>query len=442
MMLTRRFLLPLVLALPMLSGLAVAAAHAGSLLVPAPVGPNSAVPNDPKVLRQRLVTVDAATLAAQLLPPAMDLAADRVRRSSSLEGTVSIDLFQGRSVVLRRKAVEESLEGGIVWTGDTGTQGYGILVINGNRITGAIETGGRHYLIEPVAGGPSHLLREVNSEAYPRDIHIDVPVRPLKQGSTLSLSTDTASADTSTGTSTPTTSLATTNTVVRLLAVYTARAKTILGTPGDKISLDVAIVNQGMINSGIPLRISLVKVGTVKTTYNEQAAADSAQPLYDLTSGINANFPAIRTIRNDVAADLVTMYLDRPEYCGIAWVLYPSLNAAYGFSAVNANCQGTATLAHELGHNIGLYHDRYVEAAAGSAKYNYGYVNLAGKFRTIMSYPDKCTAYGVTCTRITYYSTPLKSYNGRPVGIAAGTAGAADASRLLRENRAGVAAFR
>ena len=428
MPLIRRFLLPLVLALPMLSGLPMAAAHAGSLLVPAPVGSSTAAPNDPKVLRQRLVTVDAATLAAQLLPPAMDLAADRVSRSSSLEGIVSIDLFQGRSVVLRRKAVEESLEGGIVWTGNTGTQGYGILVINGNRITGAIEMGGRHYLIDPVAGGPSHLLREVNSEAYPRDIHINPPARPTRQGVTTSQS--------------PTVSTATTNTVVRLLAVYTARAKTILGTPGDKISLDVAIVNQGMINSGIPLRISLVKVGTVKTTYNEQAAADSAKPLYDLTSGINANFPAIRTMRNDVAADLVTMYLDRPEYCGIAWVLYPSLNAAYGFSAVNANCQGTATLAHELGHNIGLYHDRYVEVAAGSAKYNYGYVNLAGKFRTIMSYPDKCTTYGVTCTRITYYSTPLKSYNGRPVGIAAGSAGAADASRVLRENRAGVAAFR
>jgi hypothetical protein len=136
------------------------------------------------------------------------------------------------------------------------------------------------------------------------------------------------------------------------------------------------------------------------------------------------------------------MYLDRPEYCGIAWVLYPSLNPAYGFSAVNAGCQGTTTLAHELGHNMGLYHDRYVEPAASSANYNYGYVNIAGKFRTIMSYPNKCAANGVACTRITYYSTPLKSYNGRAVGIAAGSAGAADAARLLRVNRTGVAAFR
>lgn len=197
-----------------------------------------------------------------------------------------------------------------------------------------------------------------------------------------------------------------------------------------------------MINSNIPVRIKLVKVAAVSSTYNERAPADPAKPLYDLTSGTNANFPSIRNLRNMVQADLVTMYLDRPEYCGIAWVLYPSLSSSYGFSAVNANCRGTATMAHELGHNMGLYHDRYVEAAASSSKYNYGYVNLAGRFRTIMSYPNKCSVYGVNCTSITYYSTPLKSYNGRAVGIAAGTAGAADAARLLRENRAGVAAFR
>ena len=423
----RRFLLPVVLALPMLSGLSMAAANAGSLLVPAPLGSSAAAPGDPKTLRQRLVAVDAATLAAQLLPPDTDLAADRVNRSSRLEGTVSIDLFQGRTVVLRRKAVEESLGGGIVWTGDTGTQGYGILVINGNRITGAIEAGGRHYLIDPVAGGANHLLREVDTEAYPRDMHIDVPARPSRQGSTAP---------------SPTVSAAATNTIVTLLAVYTSQAKTILGTPADKISLDVGIVNQGLINSGIPLRIKLVKVAAVSSTYNERAPADAAQPLYDLTSGTNANFPSIRTLRTTVAADLVTMYLDRPEYCGIAWVLYPSLSAAYGFSAINASCQGTTTLAHELGHNMGLYHDRYVEAGATSAKYNYGFVSLVGKFRTIMSYSDKCTANGVACTRITYYSTPLKSYNGRAVGVPQGTAGAADASRLLRENRAGVAAFR
>lgn len=438
MPLIRRFLLPLILVSPMLAGLPMAAAHAGSLLLPDTVSSGPMPTTDRKVLRQRLVTVDAGALAEQLLPPGHDHAIDRVGRSNRLKGNVAIDLFQGRSVFLRRKVVEESLGGGIVWTGDTDGQGYAILVVNGNRITGAIETGGRHYLIEPVNGGGRHLLREVDSEAYPRDIHIDVPARHgslAPAQSTLDTSTDGATGE-------YTVSAATTNTIVNLLAVYTSQAKTILGTPADKISLDVGIVNQGMINSGIPLRIKLVKVAAVSSTYNEKAPADPAKPLYDLTSGTNANFPSIRTLRTTVGADLVTMYLDRPEYCGIAWVLYPSLSAAYGFSAVNANCQGTTTLGHELGHNMGLYHDRYVEPAASSAKYNYGFVNLAGKFRTIMSYPDKCAAYGVTCTRITYFSTPLKSYNGRPVGKAAGTTGAADASRLLRENRAGVAAFR
>jgi peptidyl-Asp metalloendopeptidase len=424
----RRFLRPLVFALPVLAGLSIADALAASLFLPdATAITSKAAPADPKVIRQRLVTVNAAILGEQILPPAMDFSADRVSRSNSLEGSVTIDLFQGRSVVLRRQAVEESLEGGIVWTGDTGTNGYGILVVNGSHITGAFEVGGRHYLIAPVNGGPRHLLREVNTEAYPRDRHIDAPVGPSRHGSTAP---------------SPTIAAATGNTTVTLLAVYTSRAKAILGAPWDKISLDVAIVNQGMINSNIPLRVKLVKIAAVSSPYNERAPADPVKPLYDLTSGSNANFPLLRNLRNTVQADLVTMYFDRPEYCGIAWILYPSLSSAYGFSAINANCQGTGTLAHELGHNMGLYHDRYVEPAASDSKYNYGYVNLAGKFRTIMSYSNKCSAYGVNCTSITYYSTPLKSYNGRPVGVAAGSAGAADAARLLRANRAAVAAFR
>ncbi len=139
---------------------------------------------------------------------------------------------------------------------------------------------------------------------------------------------------------------------VNLLAAYTARAFTLLaGVPADKIALDVAIVNQGYVNSAVPLHMNLVGVTAVASTYNEKVSADYAQPLYDLTSGSGYNFPAIRTMRNTLVADLVTMYADRPEYCGIAWI---GPSAIYAFSAINPACNGTATLAHELGHNMGL----------------------------------------------------------------------------------------
>ena len=82
------------------------------------------------------------------------------------------------------------------------------------------------------------------------------------------------------------------------------------------------------------------------------------------------------------------------------------------------------------------------EAGASSSAYNYGYVNTAGKFRDIMSYPNKCAALRIICRSITCYSNPWKSYLGYPIGIPTGQPGAANNARKLRENIAGLAAFR
>jgi hypothetical protein len=230
---------------------------------------------------------------------------------------------------------------------------------------------------------------------------------------------------------------------VNLLATYTSRANSLLGgVPADKIALDVAIVNTGYTNSNVPMHLNLVGVAAISSNYDERSFSDAVQPLYDVTSGTSYNFSAIRDQRNSVAADLVTLYADRNEYCGVAWVNGTPPNANYAFSVINPACNGSATLAHELGHNMGLHHDRYVEAAASSDVYNYGYVNTTGRFRTIMSYNNECSASGVSCQRVTYYSTPALTYNGYPLGIPQGTTGAADATRKLAEQSAAVAAFR
>ena len=91
---------------------------------------------------------------------------------------------------------------------------------------------------------------------------------------------------------------------------------------------------------------------------------------------------------------------------------------------------------------MSLRHDRYVETATDASVYNYGYVSLAGKFRDIMSYNSLCAANAVACTRINYFSTPLKTYNGYPIGIPQGTTGAADAARKITESKNIIAGFR
>jgi hypothetical protein len=128
------------------------------------------------------------------------------------------------------------------------------------------------------------------------------------------------------------------------------------------------------------------------------------------------------------------------------------LTSNQGFSVVTStkggvyNCIEARALSHETGHNMGLHHDRFVEPAAPNSKFNYGYVDTAaaGRFRDIMSYPNKCQSLGIAsgCQIINYYSTPLQFFNGRRVGIAVNHTGAADGAKTLNTTRAIVGAYR
>jgi hypothetical protein len=143
--------------------------------------------------------------------------------------------------------------------------------------------------------------------------------------------------------------------------------------------------------------------------------------------------------RNAARADLVSILTAKTDYCGIAW-LGPSRD--YAFSVVSVACITYHSFAHELGHNMGLRHDRYVEARAPASQYNYGYVNKVARVRDIMSYESACAAAGVSCTRVPIFSTPLKTWRGAKIGVAPGSRGAAFGAKALNDARRTVAAFR
>ena len=392
---------------------------------------------DKTLIRKRLVDIDQLIIAAQILPKGSDRLAGRAKQSKDLGGVVTLELFPGTAPTFSVKHVEDAFAGGVAWRGGDSGTGEAILVVNNGKVTGSIEANGRSFIIEPTGRGSEHRVREIDTEALPNDVHLALAPKPGNGngGSTGGTTGDTGGTTT---TITPGTILP-----VRILAAYTKRAYALLGgVPADKITLDVAIVNQGFANSGVPMSLKLAGVTAVSSTYDEKTYSDAIQPLRDLTSGSIANFGAIRVMRNTLAADLVTMYVDRGEYCGVAWVNGTPPNSAYGFSVINQACAGTPSLAHELGHNMGLRHDRYVEAVAPSSVYNYGFVSTLGKFRDIMSYNNACAVLGFTCPRITYYSNPKLQYNGRALGIPQGTTGAADATRKLAEQATAVAAFR
>ncbi|MCP3871527.1 MAG: hypothetical protein GY703_26165, partial [Gammaproteobacteria bacterium] len=49
------------------------------------------------------------------------------------------------------------------------------------------------------------------------------------------------------------------------------------------------------------------------------------------------------------------------------------------------------------------------------------YVDISNEFRTIMSYSNRCSAYGGSCPRVAHFANPLVDYGGATTGVASGT---------------------
>ena len=178
----------------------------------------------------------------------------------------------------------------------------------------------------------------------------------------------------------------------------------------------------------------------------------------------------VHSIRDRVRADAVILI--RQGGGGTAsTMLSESTNhasSAFGVSNMNAG-----TFVHELGHIMGLQHDRYVECDSDDcglrvSAYAYGYVNQrafdAGvpnstRWLTIMAYRDQCIARSFyNCERVLYFSNPANCYpnacppddDGDPMGVALTSSnmdstapdGPANAARVLNMTRDTVADFR
>lgn len=139
----------------------------------------------------------------------------------------------------------------------------------------------------------------------------------------------------------------------------------------------------------------------------------------------------VEYLRTKYKADivsLITVY-NHDGLCGIGITPvknFPStLNAfsiVYGYSYC-----GGRTLAHEVGHNFGCYHDTDHVSSGYSPIYDYAYgYDIYNKFATVMSYDSP---------GINYFSNPNLTYGGYAIGNSA----SADNARVIREQKDEVA---
>lgn len=106
---------------------------------------------------------------------------------------------------------------------------------------------------------------------------------------------------------------------------------------------------------------------------------------------------------------------------------------------MNWECVMNLSFHHEMGHNMGLRHDNYVDPTGkGSKNYNHGYSNLKAKMRTVMAYNNECVSKGFNCTRINWFSSAkIKATGNVKIG-----AGGQDNSKRLGETYVAISAYR
>jgi Metallo-peptidase family M12B Reprolysin-like len=234
---------------------------------------------------------------------------------------------------------------------------------------------------------------------------------------------------------------------IDLLVVYNAELSTRYGgTTGVLTRLNNLVAQANVAYDRSDVAITLRLVGTQATTYTNASTNNVALNAFTpANNALATEFSSVNAWRDAVGADLVALIrpFDANAHtgCGIAWVggfNQTSLSANYGYAVISdgqnlANdgffCPDSS-VQHELGHNMGLMHDRATVLTQnggvieyGATSYGFGYLipgalspNSVGD---IMSYSDR----GVNC-----FSSPIVFRQGSVAGISGGSCGVSPAS--------------
>lgn len=380
---------------------------------------------DRGVIRSTAVTMDISTLSAKrdqfLFGP---LTTQKiVLRAFDSE---SLDLVLTRMEIVGDFNAFHGTVDGIPYSSVTLVEREGVVAGNINAV-------GKSYQIRYRGPEIGHQLREIDTAQF-RSHGDDSMVRPPRlvdssQHAPPPLAVDALHDDGST---------------IDVLIAYTPAARIAAGGLAaltSEITLAVSEANGAYANSGVIQRLRLVS--TIEVNYT--VSAKLLDDLYRITENTDGVMNPVFTRRNQVGADIVSVWVDSPDAtsCGWAWIM-DNVRASFEDSAINVLPWECATVnytfAHELGHNMGLRHDLFVDNAAEqgatpSYPYAHGYVDPAKRWHTVMAYPNQCGYY---CPAIQYFSNPSVNFQGGTTG----NASYANAALALNNTRNTVANFR
>ena len=334
---------------------------------------------------------------------------------------VELNLFDDARFSMTVTEVARHGGHGLTWNGtlDGVDLGFAALAVYDGALVGQVWTPAATYRIGYAPDG-TPVVEEIDQAVLPRESEADAPVG----AESLDADAPHAAGDTAAQ--------------IDVMVLYTAAARMAAGgtvAMRAQAALAVGTSNTAYGNNDLVQRLRLVYTGEFALT----ETGDFNGELNTLQSNTT-----VRWLRDVTRADIVSILVQHGPTapCGIGFVMR-SLSASFAanaFNVVERDCASSnLSFPHELGHNMGANHDAFVIGGdIGLAIYSKGWVDLTGKFRTIMAYNDQCAIAGFNCQRIPYFSSPNKTFNGRTVGNAA----TADNSRTLSESANTVANFR
>ncbi len=386
-----------------------------------------------RTARRRSATMDAEQLAALRL--------DVLKRSQS---AIVLNLFADAEL----KAVFERTEptaAGYTLTGRIKGQAHStvVLAVNGDMVAGTVWTHDGIHTIEAIGGAA--VIRQAGPGAFGQCADPAQAQQPADRAPSRAQG--------------PTTHRPTAHdddgSVIDLLVVYPSLVRRSQG--GHRfmralIDRDVALANEAYRASGAAQRLNLVAAVEV-----EHAAAEKDTNMYrihdHLVNPASGYLDEVHALRDSYAADLVLLH--RGDLAGTGVALGNVSGIAYqlqGLSEAEAlwalSVSDSFAFSHELGHNMGLRHDRSLDVHNTPFPYSHGYIvadppeQLEGAY-TIM-------AYGATEKKLPRFSNPNQRYpdaEGVPLGVPGdqpsdSADGPADAVRSLNGARRVVANFR